>query len=170
MPYSPASPDPEVKHKVELLDSNSLASLPQPPQVNAIHYLCNGQKIEWKGKTEPVESCVCYKAEDGKVKRVNLGVIHSVNKDTALELLEAAHVAFNYGRGHWPCATVDERLKATESFVNKMVAVREEVITLLMWEIGKNRKESENEFDRTVIYIKDTIRAVRTKWLQLERK
>jgi glyceraldehyde-3-phosphate dehydrogenase (NADP+) len=44
-----------------------------------------------------------------------------------------------------------------ERFVNKMVEKRDEVVKLLMWEIGKNLKDSEKEFDRTVIYIKDTI-------------
>jgi glyceraldehyde-3-phosphate dehydrogenase (NADP+) len=44
-----------------------------------------------------------------------------------------------------------------ERFVNKMIEKRDEVVKLLMWEIGKNLKDSEKEFDRTVIYIKDTI-------------
>ena len=52
---------------------------------------------------------------------------------------------------------VYERINCMERFVNKMVEKRDEVVKLLMWEIGKNLKDSEKEFDRTVIYIKDTI-------------
>src|SRR6185503_4590319 len=37
----------------------------------------------------------------------------------------------------------------------------EPVVRLLMWEIGKSRKDSETEFDRTVVYIRDTIEAAK---------
>ena len=50
-----------------------------------------------------------------------------------------------------------ERPEATARFVEEMVAVREQVVRMLMWEIGKSRSESENEFDRTVDYINATI-------------
>jgi glyceraldehyde-3-phosphate dehydrogenase (NADP+) len=36
---------------------------------------------------------------------------------------------------------------------------REEVVKLIMWEIGKNLNDSQKEFDRTVDYINDTISA-----------
>lgn len=42
-----------------------------------------------------------------------------------------------------------------------MIGLREEVVQLLMWEIGKNRADSEKEFDRTVAYIYDTINALK---------
>jgi glyceraldehyde-3-phosphate dehydrogenase (NADP+) len=38
---------------------------------------------------------------------------------------------------------------------------RELIVRLLMWEIGKTRKDSEKEFDRTVEYISDTIEALK---------
>ena len=36
---------------------------------------------------------------------------------------------------------------------------RDEIIELLMWEIGKNKPDATKEFDRTVEYIYDTINA-----------
>ena len=42
-----------------------------------------------------------------------------------------------------------------------MQKVREDVVRLMMWEIGKSRKDSEAEFDRTVVYIRDTMEALR---------
>jgi glyceraldehyde-3-phosphate dehydrogenase (NADP+) len=42
-----------------------------------------------------------------------------------------------------------------------MMAVREETVRLLMWEIGKSRADSEKEFDRTVQYVMDTIEALK---------
>ena len=44
-----------------------------------------------------------------------------------------------------------------ETFVEMMKMKREEVVKLLMWEIGKNLPDSQKEFDRTVDYIYDTI-------------
>ena len=38
-----------------------------------------------------------------------------------------------------------------------MKSKRDEVVKLLMWEIGKNLNDSEKEFDRTVDYINETI-------------
>ena len=44
-----------------------------------------------------------------------------------------------------------------EKFVALMKEKREEVSTLLMWEIAKNKSSAYKEFDRTVDYINDTI-------------
>jgi glyceraldehyde-3-phosphate dehydrogenase (NADP+) len=44
-----------------------------------------------------------------------------------------------------------------ENFVVEMKKTREEVVKLLMWEIGKSLADSQKEFDRTVDYINDTI-------------
>jgi glyceraldehyde-3-phosphate dehydrogenase (NADP+) len=48
-----------------------------------------------------------------------------------------------------------------EKFTNKMIAKRDEVVKLLMWEIGKSLADSQKEFDRTVQYIYDTIGALK---------
>jgi glyceraldehyde-3-phosphate dehydrogenase (NADP+) len=40
-----------------------------------------------------------------------------------------------------------------------MATKREEIVELLMWEIGKNTTDAAKEFDRTVEYIYDTIEA-----------
>jgi hypothetical protein len=48
-----------------------------------------------------------------------------------------------------------------QAFAKRMQAVREEVVQLIMWEIGKSRADSEKEFDRTVEYIRATIEALK---------
>ena len=58
-------------------------------------------------------------------------------------------------------APVAEHIRCTQKFVMCMKAVREDVVKLLMWEIGKSREDSEKEFDRTVDYIQDTIDALK---------
>ena len=44
-----------------------------------------------------------------------------------------------------------------EKFIERILPRRDEVVDLLMWEIGKKRSDSEKEFDRTVDYLRDTI-------------
>jgi len=57
--------------------------------------------------------------------------------------------------------SVGDRIKHVERFVRRMIEVREEVVNMLMWEIGKTRSDSEKEFDRTVEYINQTIKALK---------
>ena len=75
----------------------------------------------------------------------------------ALKALDSAHKAFNHGQGSWPTMKVYERINCMENFVDRMILKRDEIVKLLMWEIGKNLNDSIKEFDRTVEYIKDTI-------------
>src|SRR4029453_5750881 len=42
----------------------------------------------------------------------------------------------------------------------QMIAKRDVIVRLIMWEIGKNLPDSQKEFDRTVDYIKETIEAL----------
>ena len=42
-----------------------------------------------------------------------------------------------------------------------MVARREQIVRLIMWEIGKTLPDSQKEFDRTVEYMKATIEALK---------
>ena len=65
---------------------------------------------------------------------------------------------------------VYDRINCMERFVNKMIEKRDEVVKLLMWEIGKNLKDSEKEFDRTVLYIKDTIDVCYEAWKKNKSK
>eukprot|EP01129_Flabellula_baltica_P003197 TRINITY_DN13010_c0_g1_i1.p1 TRINITY_DN13010_c0_g1~~TRINITY_DN13010_c0_g1_i1.p1 ORF type:complete len:532 (+),score=132.84 TRINITY_DN13010_c0_g1_i1:53-1648(+) len=141
---------------------SSIEEIPQeylPPVINANRYLCNGQILEWSGDTETVESCITVGGA-----RYPLAELHKLDTEAALKLLDAADGAFNRGLGEWPQAGALERIAATERFVEAMIAVREDVVRLLMWEIGKSRKDSETEFDRTVDYIRDTIDYLTNKY------
>lgn len=162
MSYSPASPVESVVAQVERFQKLNSSELPIPEPIDGSQYLCNGELIDWTGDIDDVESCICVN-DTGKPSRVILGKIHKLDKATALNLVDVAYKAFDLGRGKWPCCTVAERLDATQKFLTEMQKVREQVVVSLMWEIGKTRKDSENEFDRTVIYIQDTIAAVRAR-------
>ncbi|HAI39785.1 MAG TPA: NADP-dependent glyceraldehyde-3-phosphate dehydrogenase, partial [Maribacter sp.] len=75
----------------------------------------------------------------------------------ALEALDGALKAYDKGQGVWPTMHVKDRIECMEVFVSKMKTKRQEVVKLLMWEIGKSLPDSQIEFDRTVEYIEDTI-------------
>lgn len=163
--YQPSSPDAAQVERVKglFVKAGELDDSFAPAEIDATRYLIDGEIKKWEGATTEVESCVLVEKEDGSIGRRSLGFIHKIDTDTALAMAKAAERAFDSGRGAWPRAPVQERLKATEAFVEQMVAVREVVVRSLMWEIGKSRSESEGEFDRTVEYIQETISSVRAR-------
>ena len=81
-----------------------------------------------------------------------------MDENYALKALDAADKAYKNGTGKWPTMKVYERINCMQKFVDLMILQRDEVVKLLMWEIGKNLKDSEKEFDRTVEYIIETIK------------
>lgn len=117
-------------------------------------YLINGELVPWKGKTDEVYSTISSTPE---YKPTLLGTVPHMDEATALEGLLSACDAYAKGQGIWPTMKVSDRIAAMEQFVAQMKTKREEVVKLLMWEIGKTLPDSEKEFDRTVEYIYDTI-------------
>lgn len=119
-------------------------------------YLTNGELMEWKGETAEVYSTI---SSTSQYKPTLLGSIPQLGKKEALEVLDSALLAYDKGQGLWPTMKVVDRIACMEKFVVQMKTKREEIVKLLMWEIGKNLPDSEKEFDRTVDYINDTIEA-----------
>lgn len=123
-------------------------------------YLVAGELRHWDGPLATVRSPVWLKHSDGE-RQVTLGSAPLLDADTALTALDAAVQAYDKGRGAWPTMRVAERIQHVETFLARMREQRTAVVKLLMWEIGKNLKDSEKEFDRTCDYIVDTINALK---------
>ncbi|QVM89170.1 NADP-dependent glyceraldehyde-3-phosphate dehydrogenase [Pseudomonas entomophila] len=123
-------------------------------------YLVAGELRRWDGPLATVRSPVWLKDGDGE-RQVILGSAPLLDADTALTALDAAVAAYDKGRGAWPNMRVAERIQHVEAFLARMREQRTAVVKLLMWEIGKNLKDSEKEFDRTCDYIVDTINALK---------
>jgi len=123
-------------------------------------YLINGELRKWNGTLSPVQSPVFIKEGDGYKQKI-IGSTPLLTKHEALEALEAAVRANDLGHGYWPTLSVAKRIEHIETFLNAMRGKREEVVKLLMWEIGKSLKDSEKEFDRTCDYIVDTIKSLK---------
>lgn len=124
------------------------------------HYLCNGVLREAIGPRQDVLSPIC-KANGEAVKQRVIGSYPLLNEKDAIEVLDAACKAYDYGRGTWPTMTVEERIRHVEDFAYRMKEKREDVVKLLMWEIGKTFPDAGKEFDRTIDYIDDTIDAMK---------
>lgn len=128
-----------------------------PAKIHWNHYLINGKMHTWSGEMEQVYSPMGKVSTDGSVEKTHLGESPLLESEVGLEALAAAKKAYNNGRGHWPTAAASDRVEAMERFLELMIAKREEVSTMLMWEIAKNKSAAFKEFDRTVDYIHDTI-------------
>ncbi len=142
----------------------ALADIPEqyrPGQpIEQRDYLVDGTLRTWNGPLATVRSPV-YLDVDGVDEQVILGSTPLLDAETALTALDAAVRAYDRGQGSWPTMRVAERIQHVETFLTRMREQREAVVKLLMWEIGKNLKDSEKEFDRTCDYIVDTINALK---------
>ena len=121
-------------------------------------YLINGEMKTWTGPLNPVLSPV-FVIEGNTYQQKILGSTPLLTSTEALEALDAAVYAYDLGHGFWPTLSVTERIEHVEKFLAAMRLKRDEVVKLLMWEIGKPLKDSEKEFDRTCDYIVETIKA-----------
>jgi glyceraldehyde-3-phosphate dehydrogenase (NADP+) len=129
-------------------------------QTEQREYLVDGVLKTWNGPLAQVRSPVYLNGPDGD-EQVILGSTPLLDAETALTALDAAVRAYDRGQGLWPTMRVAERIQHVETFLGRMREQREAVVKLLMWEIGKNLKDSEKEFDRTCDYIVDTINALK---------
>ncbi len=123
-------------------------------------YLVNGELRKWHGEYNEVFSPVYFRT--GDTFSNYLGSYPLVGVDEAMEALDAAVEAYNNGKGLWPTMTVEGRIACIKKFVLLMQEQRDNVVKLLMWEIGKSYADSIKEFDRTVDYINGTIEALKT--------
>jgi glyceraldehyde-3-phosphate dehydrogenase (NADP+) len=137
-----------------------------PPEAGPIEprvqrgFLAAGRIHEWDGPLEEVLSPVALRG-DGGAERVSIGAYPKLTGAEARLALDGAAAAWDRGRGEWPTMSVADRLRHVEQFLFRMIEVRDEVVRLLMWEIGKSARDSAREFDRTVEYVRDTIDAAK---------
>lgn len=123
-------------------------------------YLVNGEMRKWAGKTQDVWSPIYVQTANG-FEQKRIGSYPITDATDAMEVLYAGVKAYSNGRGEWPSMSVSQRIECVEKFTQKMIQKRDEVVKLLMWEIGKSLGDSQKEFDRTVQYIYDTIGALK---------
>jgi glyceraldehyde-3-phosphate dehydrogenase (NADP+) len=123
-------------------------------------YLVDGTLRIWDGPLQSVVSPVQVRDND-ELHAMVVGQAPLLSPEAALEALSAAKNAYSNGRGLWPTMSIGERIRAVKQFTLSLQEKREIIIQLLVWEIGKSLIEAEREFDRTVIYINETLDALK---------
>jgi glyceraldehyde-3-phosphate dehydrogenase (NADP+) len=141
------------------------AEVPESARVDAERwarrYLVGGEVRAWAGPSADVLSPVCHPDAGGALRPAVVGQLAQLDGPAALEALAAAKGAWASGAGPWATARVARRIGALEDFASRMGEAREDVVRLLMWEIAKTRRDAESEFDRTVVYVRDTVEALK---------
>lgn len=123
------------------------------------YYLIDGKLKEWHGDLHQAISPI-FTDNDSEHGQI-VGTHPKMSTADAMAALDAAVKAYDHGNGVWPAMSVEERINCMKKFVFIMKQQREEIVKLLMWEIGKSLPDSQKEFDRTIDYINDTIEALK---------
>lgn len=129
-------------------------------EVNQREYLSNGEMLPWTGDVHTVLSPICIKTANGLERKV-IGTYPLCDAKEATASLDAAVAAYDNGRGEWPTMSVAKRIECVEKFTHAIIEKKQEVVKLIMWEIGKTIGDSTKEFDRTIEYIQATIDALK---------
>ncbi|MDP2847908.1 MAG: aldehyde dehydrogenase family protein [Humidesulfovibrio sp.] len=119
-------------------------------------YLLDGELRTWTGAMQEVHAPVFVEGSKDPERQL-LGSCPAHAPSTGQEALTAACTAWDQGLGDWPNLPPEARMACVEDFCLRMNAKRTEIVRLMIWEICKSRKESEQEFDRTIEYIEDTL-------------
>jgi glyceraldehyde-3-phosphate dehydrogenase (NADP+) len=127
----------------------------QPPVLDHVQVLRDGKLLPWAGKTVDIHSPI-VDLQTGKP--VHLGKSAMMTPEDSLKALESAAKAYNSGRGFWPTCAPNHRVECLERFVLELKSQRDLIARLLMWEICKVQADAEKEVDRTIQYIRETIK------------
>jgi len=124
------------------------------------YYLVDGELRHWDGPMQKVLSPVQMTTGTGSVRKL-VGEAPLLSVAAAQESLNVAVAAYDNGRGTWPTMSVGERIRCVARFSTAVQEKRDEIVKLLMWEIGKSLQEAEGECDRALAYIRDTLEALK---------
>jgi glyceraldehyde-3-phosphate dehydrogenase (NADP+) len=133
--------------------------LPAPLEQREI--LIDGKMVPFEGPMQDVLSPIFLNDGEGNLTQTLVGRYPIGTQALAEQALAAAVEAYNGGRGAWPTMGVGGRIAAMEEFTRLMMAKKDQVVSLIMWEIGKTYADSTKEFDRTLTYIHDTLDALK---------
>jgi len=130
--------------------------------INCQNILIDGKLINWTGAVQQVVSPIFTKDKSGYLNSTYLGIIPKVDSNYALQALTAAQQAYNFGKGYWPTTDSESRMACVSEFLIAFKAKKNEIVKLLMWEIAKPKVEAEDEFDRTIDYIDNTLKFLKS--------
>ena len=124
------------------------------------YYLIDGELRRWRGPLQEIHSPVQVRSGETSARTL-IGSAPLLDEAAAVAALDIAVRAYSNGRGAWPTMTVGERIRCVQKFTALIREKKEQVVRLLMWEIGKSIKEANAEFERALAYISDTLDALK---------
>lgn len=155
-----ASFEEQLQHLFPTTEDAVPAEYRLPAEIHQREYLSGGEMRPWNGDVHTVVSPIGIRTANGLERKV-IGSYPLCSAAEAMASLDDALEAYDDGRGEWPTMPVAERIACVEKFTGKMIERKEQVVKLIMWEIGKSYTDSVKEFDRTVEYIHATIDALK---------
>lgn len=141
--------------------------VPSDVQIPAIkgRILIDG-KIRNQGfALKEVRSPCAIRSASGALEHPVIGETPNCTSEQFMEAVDAAVKAWAKGQGEWPTARMEERITAVVRLRQMIAEKRDLLAKLLMWEIAKTKADAYAEVDRTLVYIDDTVEAVK----QLDR-
>ena len=128
--------------------------------VDCRRYLCGGQVLTWSGPVRRIFSPIHIRqAGADDLQPLELGSYPLMGEGEALAALNAAVAAYDGGLGPWPMLEPAARRACLAPLVAALREIREPVVRLLLWEIGKSQSEAEMEFSRALDYLEATLEA-----------
>ncbi len=128
--------------------------------VDSNDYLDNGKVMRWNGPFREVHSPLLTCSASGLLRRT-IGQVPSMDERASMNALSCARDVFSNGKGRWPSLPLGERIERFGAFLARMEEVREKIVRLLQWEIGKTRHDAGEEFDRAVSYARECFEELR---------
>lgn len=126
-------------------------------RIDGNRYLIDGQVRSWAGAATTINAVAL--APDGSAQPI--GSSPRLTAAQSVEALEAAEGAYDRGQGKWPQLSIEQRCQVMERCLKRMQQHRESVVSALILEIGKTPDKAADEFDRTIVYMRETIAAAR---------
>ena len=91
-----------------------------------------------------------------------IGKMPQFSTQDALAVLHHSVAAWKGGMGIWPQMSLQERIQAIQRFFQELSARKQEMVDILMWEIGKNEADATGEIDRTVQFVEELIETLQS--------
>lgn len=106
---------------------------------------------------EEVMGCCASNSKSNVLQPQVIGKMPQMTTEQTLKVLDAAKQAWNGGSGTWPQMPLSERVATIDRFLIELKKQRENIVNILMWEIGKNYEDAATEFDRTLQFAEEVI-------------
>ena len=97
---------------------------------------------------------------NGCCSKKGIGELPQMSTIQSQAVLQNAIDGWNNGQGTWTQMSLKDRITHIRKFITELMNRREEIIRVLMWEIGKNYPDAKSEFDRTITFIEKSIEAI----------